>query len=123
MEKKEIVCVQCPLGCVMEVTYDFETKEIEVKGNRCPRGYEYAKEEIFDPKRILTTVVKVQGGDIPLVSVKTSKPISFKKIWNVMKLVKKIQVSAPVKCGEVILRDIDGSGADLIATKTVKDQG
>ena len=45
MEKKKLICVECPVGCEIEVTLD--GKEIkDIKGNACPRGKRYAENEL-----------------------------------------------------------------------------
>lgn len=120
MEK--IVCVLCPMGC--KIKYNMvDGKLVSVEGNRCPRGLSYLEDELREPKRIVPTSVKVINGELPLVSVKTSKPIPKKLIFQFMELVKKIQVEAPVRVGQVILKNVLGTGADLIATRSVKRIG
>ncbi len=94
--------------------------EIIVKGNLCPRGKEFAVEELKNPERILPTSVKVVGGDQPLVSVKTSKPIPKSRIFDVMEEIKKVEVRAPVEIGDVILKNVLNLGADVIATREVR---
>jgi len=71
---REFPCVSCPLGCLLRV--ELKDGKIErIEGNRCPRGEAYAREEITDPKRVLATSVKALGGDYPLVSARTDRPI------------------------------------------------
>lgn len=90
-----------------------------VNGAVCKKGKVYAKEEIFSPKRVLTSIVLVSGGEIPVVSVKTDHPIPKEKMMDVMRVLYKERVDAPVKSGEIILRDVAGTGANIIATKDV----
>ena len=117
---KKIVCVQCPLGCKMKVDLDESGCIKAIFGNKCPRGAEYAKDEIKDPKRIVPTSIKVLYGECMLASVKTDKPIPKRLIPELMKLVRKIEVEAPVKSGYVVVRDLFGTGANLVVTRTVK---
>ncbi|TYB80835.1 MAG: DUF1667 domain-containing protein [Kosmotoga sp.] len=115
--KGHITCTVCPVGCKIFVSD--ESGEIVIEGNRCERGYEYAMNEIVRPKRTLPTSVKVIGGNQPLVSVKSSKPIDLKKIADIMEKIKSIAVKAPVRIGDVVVDDIDGEGTSLIATRNV----
>lgn len=118
---KKFVCVQCPLGCklTVEINED-ENSIIRIEGNRCQRGIEYAEDEIRDPKRVLTTSIKVIGGELPLVSVKTDKPISKKYIKEVMNIIKEKEVKAPVKRGDVIIQNILNTEVNIIATRSVE---
>jgi len=115
---REFPCVSCPLGCLLRVELkDGEIKKIE--GNRCPRGEAYAREEITDPKRVLATSVKVLGGDYPLVSVRTDRPIPKRLIPEIMAIVRGLCVKAPVEIGQVVVANLAGTGAKLIATRRV----
>lgn len=114
----KIVCVQCPIGCKIKFEQQ-DGKIIKIDGNRCPRGIAYLRDELKEPRRIVPTSVKVINGVFPLVSVKTSKPVPKKYISELMNEIKKISVQAPVKSGDVILKNVFGTGADIIATRTV----
>jgi CxxC motif-containing protein/thioredoxin reductase len=108
---KTITCIMCPNGC--EITYDLE-------GGMCGKGPEYVKNEILNPKRTLTTSVRVTGGAIPLVSVKTTESIAKETLMEAMKLISEITVAAPVELGQVIRTDFMEPGVSLIATKAVE---
>ncbi len=112
---ERIKCIRCPLGCNLKIKVT--ENGIEVEGNKCPRGREFAEQEIKNPMRILCTSVKVIGGKLPLVSVKTSSPIPRSKIKEVMERIKKLSVKAPVRIGDIIEKNILGLGADLVATR------
>ncbi len=116
----DMTCVVCPIGCHLKVTVDENGKFVSVTGNRCPRGEAYAKEEITDPKRVLPTSVKVIGGELPLVSVRTERAIPKRLIFDAMNVIKSIQVNAPVRRGQVIVKNILDTDVNLIATRTVK---
>ncbi len=119
--EKDLVCILCPQGCLLKVVYDELKKElIKIEGNLCLRGKEYALKELFDPERILTTSVLVEGGDLPLVSVKTDKMIPKDLIFQAMDFIKHLRVKAPVKVGQIIVERLCGTEANLIATKEVK---
>ncbi len=108
--EKTITCILCPNSC--EITFD-------LLGGMCGKGAEYVKNEILDPKRTLTTSVKVLGGVMPLVSVKTTGTIPKEKLREAMRLVSTITVEAPVKSGQVLQSDFIDEGISLIATKSV----
>ncbi len=115
--KRSIVCIGCPLGCMMEA--ESEGDEIKVWGNTCIRGEQYAKKEMLSPTRIVTSTVCVEDGTIPRVSVKTQKDIPKDKIFNCMKEIRNITVKAPVAIGDIIIPDCAGTGIPVIATKNV----
>ncbi|MFO7880974.1 MAG: DUF1667 domain-containing protein [Kosmotogaceae bacterium] len=115
--KGHITCTVCPVGCKIFVSD--EDGEIVIEGNRCEKGYEYAMNEIIRPKRTLPTNVKVINGELPLVSVKSSKPVDREKIVDIMERIKEISVEAPVKIGDVVAEDIDEEGTSLVATRNV----
>lgn len=119
MEKKTFICIICPLGCNIEV--ELEGKEIvSISGNNCDKGKDFVTEEIKEPKRIITTTVKVKGSDVKLLPVKLDKPVPKEMIFEIMKEVRKIEVSAPVKINEIICENILGSGANLVATRSLE---
>ena len=112
--KKEIICIECPKGCPLEV--DIESgKVIAVSGNKCPKGKEYAQSEIEDPRRILTSSVLCEGLDIRMLPVRTGQPIPKARLMEAMEAVKKIRVSGSVKAGDVIAADF--LGTTLIASR------
>ena len=119
MNEKEITCIVCPIGCKILVKTDGTNFEI-LDGNKCKKGVEYARNEAFDPRRVLTSSVFVENGEWPLVSVKTTKPIPKEKIFDVLKMIKKVRVKAPVEIGQVIVKDVLNIGIDIVATKSVK---
>ncbi|PLV60165.1 DUF1667 domain-containing protein [Thermotoga sp. KOL6] len=117
---KNVVCVQCPIGCKIKVELTDDGHIKSITGNKCPRGLEYAKDEIQDPKRVVPTSIRVLNGELPLASVKTDKPIPKRFIPELMKIVKEVKVEAPVKAGDVVLKDLFGTGANLVVTRTVR---
>lgn len=106
------------MGCHLSVIIE-EDNVIKVMGNTCAKGAEYAKTECTNPARTLTTTVKIENAMYPLVSVRTSKPIPKGLLFECMSLLEKMKVEAPVEAGQVIIQDVLGTGADIIATKTL----
>lgn len=116
--KKTLTCIGCPMGCQITVDYEGETIH-SVTGNTCPRGDIYARKEVTHPTRIVTTTVRVHGGTIPQVSVKTASDIPKEKMFEIVQDLKTVDVDAPVAMGDVICRNVAGTGVDVIATKNV----
>ena len=118
METRNLTCINCPMGCQLTVVTD-GGEVVSVTGNTCPRGEIYARKEVTHPTRIVTSTVSVSGGVIPVVSVKTASDIPKESIRAVMEAVNGVCVNAPVSIGDVLLEDIAGTGAALVATKNV----
>ena len=84
MEKRNLICIGCPMGCPLVVTMD-HGEVVSVEGNTCKRGTVYGKKEVTNPTRIVTSTVRVSGGSIPVVSVKTREDIPKEKIFDCIK--------------------------------------
>lgn len=119
MKREEMVCIMCPLGCRLVVTLE-DNGEIIITGNKCPRGIEYGGQEMTEPLRVLTSSVLVKNGDVPLLSVKTTKAIPRRLLNDIMEILKKTVVEAPIKSGDVLIKNILDTGADIIATRNVE---
>jgi len=117
--KKELICINCPMGCNLEVTYDAE-KIIDVRGNECPHGKDYAAREIFHPERIVTTTVRIKGGAIGVLPVKTERSVPKDLGGRIVRAASKITVNAPVRTGDVIIENVLGTGVNVIATRTIE---
>lgn len=118
MEKRDMICISCPLGCQMTVTID--GSDITVTGNTCKRGDVYARKEILSPSRIVTSSVRTDKGSFPVVSVKTETDIPKGKIMDIMEEIHKTKVTAPVKIGDIVIENCAGTGVNVIATKNVE---
>lgn len=118
MKTVNLICIGCPLGCPL--TVEMEGSEVKaVSGNTCPRGDAYAHKELTNPTRIVTSTVRVAGGKLAMVSVKTASDIPKGKIFDCVKALKDVEVKAPVKIGDVIVENVAGTGVNIIATKNV----
>lgn len=118
MNTVNLICIGCPLGCPL--TVEMEGGEVKaVSGNTCPRGDAYARKELTNPTRIVTSTVRVAGGRLAMVSVKTASDIPKGKIFDCVKALKDVEVKAPVKIGDVIVENVAGTGVNIIATKNV----
>ena len=120
METRELICINCPLGCSLTVTMENGTVKKE-EGNTCPKGEAYGEKEVTNPTRIVTSSVRVEGGNLPVVSVKTASDIPKGMIAACAKALKSVCVKAPVHIGDVVLSDVCGTGVDMIATKNIEE--
>ncbi len=118
MEVRQLTCINCPMGCQLEVTLE-GTKVVSVTGNTCPRGDIYARKEVVHPTRIVTSTVRVDGGALPVASVKTKSDIPKDKIFDVMEAIDLLRVKAPVHIGDVLKENIANTGVELVATRNV----
>jgi CxxC motif-containing protein len=110
----KLICIQCPRGC--ELTAEIEGGEVKsVTGNFCKKGRQYAQEECVSPKRVLTTTVRLSDGR--MLPVKTDRSIDKSKLLSVIAAVNKITPTPPIKIGQTLAENIDGTGANIIATK------
>ena len=121
MERKELICIGCPLGCNLTVEMD-GGQVVSVNGNACKRGDDYARKELTDPRRIVTSTVPVAGGNLPVVSVKTASDIPKGKIRECLCALKGVTLTAPVQIGDVIVENVADTGVDVIATKSISDE-
>lgn len=131
MWKRELICIGCPMGCNLTVTSDKDIPEsselvpsefkdsLTITGNTCPKGDDYARKEVTDPRRVVTSTVRVKGGNLPEVSVKTAGDIPKGRIMDCMKSLKDVELEAPVTIGQVILRNVCDTGVDIVATKNI----
>ena len=113
--KKSFVCIVCPRGCMLTID-----DEMNVSGNTCIRGKDYAISEVTNPTRTITSSVRVSNREDCLVSVKTDKPVPKGKIFEVMKEIDKASVEAPTKIGDIAIENILGLGVNVLITKEIK---
>ena len=114
MKNYELTCIVCPVGC--RITAEVEGGDVRVSGNECKRGELYCRQEVSCPVRTVTSLVAVSGGEHPLCPVKTAQAVPKAKIPEVLKALRSLRVQAPVAIGDVLMRDIAGTGVDLVAT-------
>ena len=117
--EKKITCIVCPISCKILVKTNGTHLEL-VDGNKCKKGIEYARNEALDPRRMLTSLVFVKNGKWPLVSVKSSQPVPKNQVFSILKEIKKTTVSAPVKSGQIIIKNVANTNIDIIATKSIE---
>ena len=114
--KKSLTCIECPIGCEIEVEVE-NGVVLSVKGNTCPRGKIYAESEVICPKRVVTSTVRAENGE--MIPVKTDKPVRKTEIFTVMQAINSVKCTLPVKIGDVLVEKISDD-ANLIVTGNVE---
>ena len=112
----DLTCIICPRGCHLHIDDD-----LNVTGNSCPRGAAYAKQEVLDPRRTLTSTVKCHSKLLRVCPVKTSAAMPKGKVLEAMKEVDKVTLVPPVHIGDVVIHDLCGTGVDLVATRDIEE--
>ncbi|MFO7795533.1 MAG: DUF1667 domain-containing protein [Promethearchaeati archaeon] len=116
---KTIRCIVCPTGCEIKVKENPEG-EVNFEGYTCRRGLEYAKQEFYEPKRVLTTTIRVENGFLPLVPVRVDQAIPKQKLEEALDKIANTVVKAPLKMGDILIEKIVDDEANLIASRDLK---
>ncbi|MBN2651586.1 MAG: DUF1667 domain-containing protein [Spirochaetales bacterium] len=111
------VCISCPQGCQLEITVDGD--EIVVTGNRCRKGIDYARQEMLNPVRTITTTVATVFDDFPRLPVRTESDVDLDKIFDFMREINLIKVDRRLKVGDIVADNLLGLGVRLIATTDI----
>ena len=114
----EILCIRCPKGCKLRI--EIRKDSIKITGNACPVGEIYGKEEIRNPKRVVTSTVRILNAKYPRLPVRTSKPVPKDKIRDIIKALTGIVIEAPVRKGQIIIKNVANTGADIIAERDME---
>jgi len=112
-----ITCIVCPMGCPLKVTK--LDNEYKVEGNTCKRGEKYGVEELTNPKRVITTTVKLNGSYLNLLPVKTEDSIPKGMMFEIMEELDKITVTSPINVGDIIVENVLGTGVNVVSTKAI----
>ena len=116
--KKEFDCIVCPMSC--HLIAEQQQQEIKVYGNRCPRGAAFAKQEMIEPMRMFTSTVRIQDALYPLLPVITSQSIPKTKLFEVIAVCKALHVQAPIEANEILVKNVAGTNADLLASRSME---
>jgi CxxC motif-containing protein len=119
-QEKKLICIRCPRGCEIITSLDGYGSITEIQGNVCKLGQDYVKSELTDPKRVLTTTVRVRNGRHPLVPVWTAEPIPKDRVIELARELRKVTVEAPVVLEQIVLEDALGLGVSVIASGSVE---
>jgi CxxC motif-containing protein len=114
-EITKLICITCPMGCTLEVQREGDTVVKVEQG--CKRGYEYAQRELVDPRRMISSTVKITGGAHPLLPVYTSEAFPKPRIPELMAALRKMKIRAPVRLNEVVLENALDTGINILASR------
>ena len=120
-ETREFICVTCPVGCTIQATIEGQ-ELIKIEGHAYKRGIAFVQEELTDPKRTLTTTVRVRHGVLPLVPVRSAVPLPKDLVMAVAARLRQVELQAPVTEGQIVLADALGSGVDITASRDLAAQ-
>jgi len=115
MSVRTVTCIGCPMGCRLAARLAADGQVEAVDGAGCGRGAVYARQECVCPTRVVTTLVRVAGSRVPL-SVKTARAVPKERIFDCLARIHGVEVVPPVRMGEVIVKDVCGTGVDVVAT-------
>jgi CxxC motif-containing protein len=121
MDIRTLTCIGCPLGCPVSVMLDETGDIVRIEGNTCKIGNDYARKEIKNPTRMVTSTVRVHNRikGAAMVSCKTRTDVPKSKIFDVMRDIRDVTVTAPIHIGDVIKANVAGTGVDMVATKEI----
>lgn len=111
------LCIGCPLGCRLEVEEDEDGSIVEVRGHSCRKGKTFAQREHHDPRRMVTTTVAVDGGRWARLPVHTTDEVPKHLVGDVVRHLRSTRLRAPIERGQLIERDVLGTGADVVASR------
>jgi CxxC motif-containing protein len=119
---KEMACIVCPMSCHLKVELDENGKVLQVSGNTCPRGEVYARAEMTNPVRMVTSTVVLKDGPYKRLPVILSGMIPKGEIFHVMEEINKVKVCAPVHINDIIIENIAGLHVDLLASRSMEKE-
>jgi CxxC motif-containing protein len=114
--EEKIRCIGCPLGCLVTLTVDDKGEVVGIAGYQCKDGQKYVLDEYRNPMRVLTATVLTQGSSRPLLAVRTTRPILKTRLAEGMTVLAKARAKPPIKIGDVVIPNLLGTGADVVAT-------
>ena len=118
MNQRQLTCIGCPMGCQLTATLEGGVVTA-VTGNTCKRGDSYARKECVAPARTVTGTVRVTGGLLPVVSVRTRGDVPKERVLDVARALCRVHLTAPVHAGDVVIPNVLGTGVDVVATRSV----
>jgi len=117
-EIRHLTCIGCPMGCPLELII-VAGEIMEITGNECKRGEDYARQEYSDPRRMVSTTVACISGLWPRLPVKTIEAVPKDKVIAVVRALHTLEIEAPVQMDQVILDNVAETGITVIATRSL----
>ena len=121
-EQRQFICVICPMGCTIHAVVE-DGQLLEARGQACKRGIAFVREELNAPKRMLTTTVRVSGGKLPLVPVRSCQPLPKELLLEVAAKLREVVLEAPVREHQPVIEDVFGTGVDIITSREMARAG
>ncbi len=121
VQKSHFVCVVCPIGCEIDVVHE-DSEILSMEGQKCDKSEEYVRQELLEPMRILTTTVRIRGARWPVIPVRTDGPVPKRLFPRLMRQLKRIELQAPVDMLDVVVSDIAGTDANIVATRSMPQE-
>lgn len=115
----KVTCIVCPLGCSIDIKVEND-QVVDISGNDCKRGIDFAKTEFYNPQRMVTTMVSLSHGEYRFLPVISESEIPKKNLKDCIHMLQNIKVQAPIKMGDIVIENILGTGINIIAAKTAK---
>jgi len=113
-----IQCICCPTSCLGEADVE-DGRVVETRGLTCEVGEAYAADEVVAPKRTVTTTVRVTGGKLHLLPVVSERPLPKEAVRDCVRLLRGVEVAAPIETGRVIVADALGLGVAFCASRDI----
>jgi CxxC motif-containing protein len=117
-ERKHFTCVTCPIGCEIDVEVE-NGSIVSMEGNKCEKSEKFVQQELIEPMRVLTSTVRVSGAKWAMVPVRSNKAIPKRLFFQIMRQLADIELRVPVKLSQVVVEDVAGTGANIIATRNM----
>jgi len=119
-DQKNFTCIGCPIGCPLQLTHE-GLEVLEIEGYQCNRGAKYAQQEFRDPRRFMSTTVRIEGARWKRLPVKVTAPVPKDRVVAAAVEIHKLSIQAPVRMGDVLLKDLLGEkGVDVVATRSME---
>lgn len=114
----KLTCIMCPIGCELDVCGS--ENDLQVTGNKCEKGLDFAREEVLAPKRNLATSVPINGRRFKMLSVRLSDRVPRSQLFDVLQEIARLRPAPPVKRGEILIENVLDLEANVIATRSVE---
>lgn len=117
--EKTLICVVCPRGCTLTVKDD--DSSLNVSGNFCIRGKQYAHDELINPKRKVATTMAIKSSKFARLPVTTSQPIAKNLVFKVIEICRTMSINTPVRCGDILVENVLGTNVNIIASRSINE--
>ena len=110
--EKQLICLSCPIGC--HLTVREASGDLDIKGNRCPKGLDYAREEYYSPKRVVTATCSTSSPTARRVPVRSDAPVPIDQIRALLAAIYELNLRPPLRSGETVIPDFNNTGISVV---------